>query len=81
MLSYNRGHHKVQEKQEHFCIGSQDFLSACEDRAANVSCGTSGRTWIQQCQAGHPLLFLQLVSGNPAELKSLQNSGRWHMQR
>lgn len=47
MLSYNRHcHHKVQEKQEDFCISSQAFLSACEDRAAAVNCGSSGSPWL-----------------------------------
>lgn len=38
-------HHKLQEKQEDFCISSQAFLSPCEDRATNVSCGNFGSTW------------------------------------
>lgn len=61
-------------KQGDFCISTQAFLSPCEDRAANVSCGSFGNSW--PASSAIPTASLR----NPAELQGLGASGRWHSQ-
>lgn len=74
MLYITYCHHKVQENREIFVFQPRLFfhpVKAGQPVSAVGALGTLGQ---------HPLLFLQLHSGNPAELQGLGTSGTWHAQ-